>query len=1786
MRKKPRSDLVTGSGRLVTPHKQNKFHFFERRSTTSEFRRNYQRSFLKSREFHIKETTLDYKAIEKVDQTEKSATKSIDRITNNRKLETPRSISNFVNFSKTDAEQMSAAQIIQKNWKIHIYKKKLNHFLAFVLNIRRRRLRYALSMWALATTPKFETAQRSHENVFQFLLNYNFFDLRSVELKLKYNLNIRFFNFDAYMKTNILFSKYPANKIMAINQSTNNELLRKYFVPWNSLASERAILDKSNQNFIFVKFRQNFGPEYWTYHVWRRWATYKRNRKWELVETISSNLYVPEWTFYRAKKLHESRLRNKAFTSYKIKLGKKIIQLFRDEIHKRMVLKQSYNQMKLFSNRIYLIFGYKAFSYLLIFKRVRQGILMRAMKAWYSYIDFAIMSRTKIHIFTERIKIRSIKNAFQKWKLNILTESAQIAYLHDNAIQNKLKILPFVFLIKNDQDHYTYCKAFKNWKYIITKKKRLKKYFYWSTRICKNNVRLRYFLDLFKNKAKIPINRTHYYPFNSPDLLSNRNNKYNEQNIVKILCPTSSISETILSFMNLEKFQIYKDDWAKTANSYQIKTFFFRLVCLIINKNSLRIKDLKAEKMRQVHQYLSKKQAFSHFQLNALRYQHTKYDCNQKEVIKSLLQRDSKILSAFDSHSTAIELSYHISKFTVNDEIHYNICTEDNAEDNKKGYSLQSTQNAYVTRSFIHQNPLQNSYDDILPHNNLGRSHDVFKDINMDKNTNESKDSKQKLGTSEVEEIETPRTNLNLGTERRGRRKKRFSAPSIPFLSPIKDIKNSLMSVTSKYRRRPDEAFAGFNITHINTRQTLDSIALNKGNDSANIGYIYEHHVPLHFSQSLINLFDKNEFKIKELAQLQKKARSEKEKNSKTENTNEEIEEEDMGLDKDDLNNKMNSDIMMTTQNQEQNLNKSIQFGNIQFSIKNLNQQLANFFSGKPSNNKENREEQEKRERRDDVDMPTTIEKDNKIENHTSVEIDHKIEINPKAEKDSKSVKEEKLENSQIKNLQLNSNDISTTIDHLERHFLNDSNYFSFSQPERISYITRNYDVILEMLLGKGTLLTLDSNTDQCSSNEDLEPHSNISQILIRINERSKKQNQKLNSESKHTSQNELLNALARIHLSGNHDGSLNSPMKKLSESSERFGYHKMKTPNIQKYSTKKSFFPSNTKKSSQSKIDNSISSNKDRHSSSRKENKRLFDDDADGDFEMCIHTDGNEYQKSYCPEFDGVLFSGDIKPNVSPLKKEKGKKNKKKFSQISSPYSHLPTPQNLIPGFEQEPNIQSLPMSLAIFSEKSPDIDKALKEIIHNPRIDLETKNRVLFLSDLVAQKFLDSEVTKTQRKDITSFVEVEKEEEPQKEAGGNDTTLNHPKQKELEPTVKKKYNAFPTKPRKKKYPNYINSKRQVFLNDLVLSILEAAKYMSIVNIQDYGDLKHERSALKSLKHYKNLYEKGRTSNLKPDACAISITDPTKTEVVFSPGGHQKWSPSHNFTPQNKETGQNHTNQAEDISTLQIFRFEQSSATTQSLNIPILNKRPMTQQTLLIPKRKNSRPMSSAKGNLSTQRNCLSGSSSPDININALKHDQNNQMKKNSNEEIGDDSIANDITLSKCVPNVNSNSKSLNSSIVIQSESENNSVLSDLNLSNDDKSLIISHLNESTPVNYQGSILPRSQRTNLTTKFKQNKSDKPFHLVTRSITLTKTLSRHPQYTKFERSVAKNHSDFEAEFDREMIKDKKCPTAPTSTRKPKWIIPNDKHDLTRKDIKYFVYVTPFVKQDEDDYSME
>lgn len=1366
MSKTARSDLVAASDR-TSPNanrSRQKFQFFERRSPASQFRKAYNRVSARSNQKHVPSLTLDESVIEKFENAKHPLTKSVRSITEKKgELETPRSINHFILYSSSNADLVAMATVIQRNWRISMYKRKLRRFLNFVLKVRRRRLSYALSMWILSTMPQYDRAKNSYNRIYKSLLSYNFLKKRRKKLIVK-NSKMKLLTFEEYMKTNILYSIYPGDILVKYQKNLNRQLIQKLFQAWLSIASEHLILSKADKrSLIFAGFRENFGPEFWTYHVWKRWVYYKKKRKIELVETISANLYVPEWTYFRARKLTEARMRREATRHYRTRLGKTIIQIFRDEIHRRKTLKSSYESTVEYSNQLSLLFGYRAFQYLIIFKRFRQGCLIRALRAWYTIIDSKILNRDKLSIFTERIKMRIMRSMFKSWRKNIIEESVKNAFLHDQVSQNSLKLLPYVFLMKNNYVHFTYTKCFINWKKMIDKKKNLKRFVFWSIKIKKKQTLIRFILDIFKDNAHLPFKKSNYLPFcNNPD----QGNFSHVSSQQSIMCPTSSVSETISAYQNVANFQMYQGDWSKFASGGQIRTLFYRLVCLLSYKKNINSNDIREKKIKMIKEFIKKKQLYNQRQVKTIYQMNDKKDKEMREGIGNILKRDVHVIVAYDAHSAAIELSNQVPNFSVNDEIRMISKSTEKSDDNE------------------------------------------LKKIESDKHDEEEEEDLNE----DTYSISSSSTQGSLYPFRKRRAKVvRYSTPSIPFLRPINEVKDSLMKMTSKYRRRPKDAFSIRSISNRKTRQSFDMSSHRISAVSSHFGSFYEHFVQVQPDKSMLELMKSKDFSIKELQNLKRQitdaeielepipefeGKIEGEEVNDSDFDYEEIEEEE------EIRDEMKDESLISENDYHEidNNNKS------QITTKTSLNDITKIRIGIHDHEliEENEEEEDKNENNKQP-VKLISENSSKVEEIT-----------------------QSLDNQMI------------TIDEMEKHFITDDQFNELDEDKRVSLLSNQYFDVIHLLLG--------------TSNR---PHANSLQF----------QGDSIQEQKQKTHVSKLLKKIAF----------------KINEESQQ------SLRNLSKSKGKDS-----------------------------KKRVKLFID-PDQQFQEEVHSDGNTYQKSTCPEFTNVLFSGVTVLSNTPWQAETNSPEKESTAtKQPSQASSLPSAENVVPGFDKEEKqkekskepitsavvLNDLRRRSSLFVEQNKEVKEQLEELINDETIDESIKIHVLQVIDKIATKYLRDEAERTKRGELTNFVDIDPESSTNEETSDESPVLQLRKSKKIKHFDERKFAAFDTESRERPPLHSFNGRRSHFYKDLALAVIECARFMSKRTIKHIDDIRNETSEYENLKFIKQIQQK-QLNDAKRLAEQrykqnISLNLPTKKddEPVFTAAGVTKWTPPHKVQP------------------------------------------------------------------------------------------------------------------------------------------------------------------------------------------------------------------------------------------------------------------------------------------------
>lgn len=1603
MKKLPRSDLVAASDQEPLRHntsrteksllepkqksiKKSKVNLKESARTTSTF---------------IPPLSLKESSIEKFENAQRPPSRSISRYVENKsKLETPRSISLFVMSDERNIELINASHIIKKNWAIYHYKKKLRFFLNFVLTIRRRRVSYAFSMWVLTTQPKLDVAQRAYSNIMKFLSWYRFIYPKSKTLWMFKNSNIKLMHFDEYMKTNILYTTYPKRTIIKMQKNFNHQLVHNVFEAWFSMTSERLVIAKASPKVQhFVKCRENFGPEYWTFHVWRRWANYKKKRQLLLVETIDGNVYIPEWTFYRAKKLTEAHMRRNATIHYKTRLGKTIIQLFRDTIHHQNALKEAYSQTVEFSNRLKLIYGYRGFSYLMVFKRLDQGILQRAIRAWYTIIDTILINRIKIKVFYERRKLKMMQNSFKSWRKSIHDELICNAYLHDQVSKKRSKILPIIFLLKGDHVHFTFIKAFTSWRYLLIKKNNLKKFVHWSIKGNKKQIMLRYILGVLKDNSGIPFNYVNYQPFSDSVIYALNHDQ--EQKCLTY--PTTSLTDTITAYHNIPDFPIYEDDWSQYASSLQVRSLFFRLICLLSHKNKLKIVKTHEQRIKAIEKFVGQNQLFNHFQINELRKSFIKQDIERKKELGPILKRDAELILAYESHQQAIKLSQHLPSFSLNKTLKI-----------------------------------------VQPVATISTS------------TNENENDSEMFEEEEEEAmIEVKTTSRKPVTKKLERNRRRVSrgGKKIPFLLPISDIKDSIMRMTMKYRRRPKDVFAPRNFSSRKPRQSLDVASFHNPAKVSYSGSLYENFLPCQYDQNLVDLMKSKDFSIKELQELKKQIivniEEEHPNDLETIPENQEIEyyseeeieeEEEEAQEKEEaagIKSSRKEDIPQVQEQPEQPKKspEKITFG---------------FESLAPE--------------------PTDEKKDEKI---------------PTKSLTKKNETTERL--ASIQQVLYNEDD---TIDEMANHFLNDANYFQFDQSSRVSLLTNEYFKVMEILLGPPSHQDYEGGTVQNSQTEEWEPHTDVSKLLKRISKKIEEEN--------------------------------SCPIiKKEKRSSPKQRSPRPTTP----------------------------------QQSKKKGRKKLFED-PDEQFETEIHADGHSYQKSSCPEFAQVLFSGQTVLSNTPWQIDSPESTPNpSHKPFQSPVGSLPAAEAVVAGFETPSEVNKKIAKITkvksatsmIFLENNLDIKEQLEEILKDENIEDKDKLTILNVINNIAKKYIEEEAKNRMQGEITSLVDINNSTEPSSDNVSESCQVFHLTKPYIRPPgVSKKYAAFDTDSRYKKPSNSFKAERLVFYKDLAMAVVECSRFMSSHLISEPKNIFTEQSAFESLKILKKIQQnqlnaRRKASEIHSRTVPLNLANPVTNydQVLFTAGGVTKRLPPYKVQSSFKSSTNPHV------------QYEKKSKT--SLNKTI-TKIPESSSCRTLPDISNLRQNRTT----TTLKRTIGNSNEEvplieitrfEVNMQPAQHRRPNTQQSTRTKKPKQIKV-------QSKSNLKTLHKPSEQKRPMTAQSPENRANSSLYQTDDDFEMST----KQTPV-----------LTSRTTKI----STLPIPLPENDQS-EKLEKRKPQFTKYEATQPELPVEFVFE---ENQKRKDMTTARTLDipLRLHWKVPNDKKKVRKKDLKYFMYVTPFVE---------
>ena len=614
-----------------------------------------------------------------------------------------------------------------------------------------------------------------------------YYDLLTNKQNCAFSPTLSAISFNGYMKTGFVMiqADISEEKLIKAVKKMMNPFMKRCFDSWIAYTQE-SLVYKSTREGIFnlAECRHNFGPLYWTYHVWKRWSRYRRARK-KGMQTTAVYSYLPEWNFFLARKTQRKRLDAKADEMRR----KNIIHRTNKALHsftmKMLSSSMNISEIQKKVNAVTMWKAYRALITNLSFKKLKSGTQRRVIRFWYRHIDAEKKNRMCLEIFQQRRVLSTLNEAFRNWRLNIIEEGAFCAYLHEKVKTQKPFILKFGYLLAGDFVHYTQITALHEWKKIIAKKKKAKRFMSWSLNFSKTDAIKHFILDCFKIKADRPVDMMNYNPF-----IINSRQQVKKKKFFDIASKkkvsfdpfVNCVSAACNAAKNSEQYDMCTKDISEWTSD-ETKNLFLQLVYLV-SKFKTANKKSQQQILKDIRNFRITNMLFNQAGVAELLCKQNAEDAQARKIIQMRDERDRGFILAMETHEAAVKLNEVNPKFRLGLDWEPKNKPKPKKRKGKKGKK---------------------------------------------KKVEEKKEEKQPEEEENENEEDVPEFTFNKEVQnkfaiRRHSIRPKTDNPPHPLLAPIEKIRADLMQDIRKFRRNPNEIFID-HVQHrnINTRQLVSS---------------------------------------------------------------------------------------------------------------------------------------------------------------------------------------------------------------------------------------------------------------------------------------------------------------------------------------------------------------------------------------------------------------------------------------------------------------------------------------------------------------------------------------------------------------------------------------------------------------------------------------------------------------------------------------------------------------------------------------------------------------------------------------------------------------------------------------------------------------------------------------------------------------------------------------------------------------------------------------------------
>ncbi|OHT08644.1 hypothetical protein TRFO_22723 [Tritrichomonas foetus] len=667
--------------------------------------------------------------ISKLESTPRPESAAMKFLTEPSKYSEPSSIQTFIMLNGVNQKHQDSAKRIQKAWRKIKDNKKMKSFMEFLFRLYKIRMSYPMHLWMLARRYPASIAKSHYESVVNYMKTRHYIIFLNNEW-ITIDFNSRLLSFDQYCKTNSIFinKRYDVNKIISFIKIVMKPLMKETISVWREMKNDLITTRKQKPNIrTTVEYRGIYHELLWTYVFWRRYVIYKKTNSLIKSSIICHSFYLLEWNIYRAKRQQKINIIKAAFSMRNIRLMQYSFSTMRKYSFQKRKQRREFTSIQKVAQLSLMNIAFKGLLFHHVQCAIEKSMKYRVLSSWYKVTDKSQIHKQCLAAFNRRYQLRSIYEAFGKWKSIIFNESLMIAFLFQYINNHQTLALRPIFLMKDDKIHFTLTHAYLSWKRLIWMKNRGKKFVSWSFENANEYSIKSYLLDIFRENALHFINSQKYFPFKSEEEKEFNNKRANTQkasfsstkrkmklikliqqaqdsNSYKLQYFPSTVNNTVFSFQCIDEYPIYKGDWAKTATSEQVRTLFYRIIITASNKCKAIKK--KPSKITEIIKFKEKYHLENIVDVRAFREQQELYAEVKRKAMVQKMNRDALLLAKKDVSLAAAALNKTIPDFKINEEKAYE---ESQIIRDTEQSILEYTATALIDSHHKNNHPLLNS---------------------------------------------------------------------------------------------------------------------------------------------------------------------------------------------------------------------------------------------------------------------------------------------------------------------------------------------------------------------------------------------------------------------------------------------------------------------------------------------------------------------------------------------------------------------------------------------------------------------------------------------------------------------------------------------------------------------------------------------------------------------------------------------------------------------------------------------------------------------------------------------------------------------------------------------------------------------------------------------------------------------------------------------------------------------------------------------------------------------